>query len=287
MIGLAASAGSLGKRTAGGPARPAAPRRGLGTMIAGAFAATAIAGAVLISTASSASATTETLTLTPNHGQATDSFTAIYEVSPPPADGGSGAELVLFYWDAERAPGGGGDGPQGNEGQMHLSGDYCRASIVITPTASDGAGTHQLRGDRAPYVGPVTVYGTASAYYTIDPPPSSVAPDSGSSPGQPHASGGGRPQAISSGSAGAASTAPPSAAVASSDTPLLPGPGFAIAIPAARASRAVSASASKGRRHRDGGVSGWWWIGVIGAAVAVAAGSTVVGKRRRWSATRA
>ena len=62
---------------------------------------------------SPALATSETLTLTPTHCQATDYFTAIYEVSPPPADCGSGAELVNFNWDNGRQDGGWGDGREG------------------------------------------------------------------------------------------------------------------------------------------------------------------------------
>lgn len=319
MIALAASAASLQKRKTSGLGKPAAPRRRLGAVVAGALATTAVAAGVLVSTANPAWAATETLTLTPNHGQATDSFTAIYEVSPPPADCESGAELVNFYWDGGQGGRPGGDGRYGNGAQLLLSGDgRCRAFIQITPPSGyNRVGTHQLRGDRAPFVGPVTVYGTARAYYLIDdPPPSSDAADPGASPSQQQTSGGGGPVAIGNGAVvapaasgvqgtppaaignGAAVAAPaapsvrgtppvaptdPLLAAGLRDAPALPGPGFAIAIPAARASPAVSAPG--GRRHRNDGGNGWW-IGIVGAATAVAAGSTVVVKRGRWSATR-
>jgi hypothetical protein len=262
------------------PRVPLAPGRGrgLGTMIAGALAATAIAAAVLIPTASPAWATTETLTLTPNHGLATDSFTAIYEVSPPPADCGSGAELVNFYWDnGERL-----HNPEGDYdgASMEQKGGHCRASMKITPSANANFGTHQVRGDRAPYVGPVTVYGTASAQYTIDFPSESPAASHGESVG------GGSPSAANS-SPRVRPTAPVSArdpllGTASPDAPAVPGPGFTIEIPAARGPSAASVS-----ERRPRGASGPP-IGLVGAVAAVAvAWAIVVGvRRRRWSATR-
>jgi hypothetical protein len=249
----------------------------------GMLAAAVIAAAVLISPPNSASAgtdprTTDTLTLTPNHGQATDSFTAIYEVSPPPADCGSGAELVNFYWDN-------GGRLYNNEGHydgagMEQKGGHCRASMKITPSANASFGTHQVRGERAPYVGPVTVYGTASAKYTIDFPPESPGISAGESVG------GGSPAAANS-APRLRPTAPVSArdpllGTASPDTPAVPGPGFAIEIPAARESSAASVS-----ERRPRGASGAP-LGPVGALAAVAvAWAVAVGvKRRRWSATR-
>jgi hypothetical protein len=255
-------------------------------VMAGGLAATAIAATALISTATATWAQTdtqtETLTLTPNHGQATDSFTAIYEVSPPPADCGSGAELVNFYWDY--------GGPlYNNEGQyygagMEQKGGHCRASMKITPPNNENwVGEHKLRGDRAPYVGPVTVYGTASAYYTIDSAPSE---SPAASPGE----------SVGGGSTGAASSAPrvretapvasrdPLLGAASRDTPAVPGPGFVIEIPVAQASSVASVS----ERHsgRDGRANGLE-IGAVGVGVAaVVAWAIAMVKRRRWSATR-
>ena len=225
--------------------------------------ATAIVAAVLISTASPAWAT-ETLTLTPNHGQATASFTAIYETYPAPGDCRTGAQVVDFFWDNDR---------QANGAIMEQTGDYCRASMQITPPSTNNrVGIHQLRGDRHPYVGPITVYAKAQANYTIDPPPSaSLSPSA--SPTKQTASSSGSATTSASASGSTTTTASPTAFTTPSSSP--PGSPSATSTPLTTA-----AESNKGGSGRLVGL-------IAGAVVLAGLGGALLIRRWRSRATAA
>jgi len=130
-------------------------------------------GLVLSPIAARAVGVTPTLRLSPDHGQASASFTATYNLSPCQASPGTSID---FYWN-EYPPNGG-----QRLGAATLDAT-CTARLTTSPPAGTSPGSDLVYGfwalpDGSPLAGTI-----AARAYTVDPPPAGATPTPSSPPG--------------------------------------------------------------------------------------------------------
>jgi hypothetical protein len=158
-----------------------------------AVAAVVLAGGILLFMTLPTSAV-DTLTLSPNHGQAADSFTASYSLSADQFNDEATCEQFFAEFKWGNTFMGSGDfvysfrPPLGPQIPARKS---CRASRQITPPSSDrNVGVHQVSAERFKKgQAQKTQVGNDQADYTIDPAPS-PSPSPSPSPTKKGASGG-------------------------------------------------------------------------------------------------
>lgn len=140
------------------------------------------AGLLLTPVAARAVGVTPTLRLSPDHGQASDSFTATYNLSPCQASPGTSID---FYWN-EYPPNGG-----QRLGAATLDAT-CTARLIASPPAGTSPGSDLVYGfwalpDGSPLAGTI-----AARAYTVDPSPVRATPTpTPSSPAGPSPTAGG------------------------------------------------------------------------------------------------
>ena len=218
----------------------------------------------------------ESLSVKPNHGQATASFKATYEVRPAPDN--CEQSVVGFYWDGAKVANVSmtlvDSGLYSEPGRKLY---YCRASAEITPPESKRqVGTHEVGGARGYPGGSSAV---APVTYTIDPSPAAAPPPSEGPPGQSAPTTGSTPR----------SSQP--AAPKQGKTTTSSAPSEAIPAPITEAVTGLSPSPTPSQQSVAARVSpksqlsGTFWIWLIGGVallIAIAVG-LIVRRRSRLS----